>query len=298
MFPINGIVTIKFRRSFFLKGLFVSILSFFIIFGCERESPTGNGGNNDPIDFENSIRLTENISDIKPRWSPSGKEIVFERSGYVYLLDIESGSIFLMAQGRSPCWYFNGQYIGFIRDSELYRIYHTPGSFDEKLTLGAHASGIRGCDLGKGERFAYFHTADSTSTNTRLIIYQINSDTYHWIIEHVIGYGEVPRWSIEGTRVLFNSSQMGPCIVNINTEMITQLLPWETTGCPCWFNSTSVLYAKGGYLYKVDADGKNKTIIYGKEFHPGTIDYCPEVKKLTFSYRGIWVMDMSEMIDE
>jgi hypothetical protein len=175
---------------------------------------------------------------------------------------------------------------------------HQQGSYEQKLSTGAHASDARGCDYGINSRIAYILPSDSLHTHSRLVIYNVNSDTYQWIQEHPVGFAENPRWSAGGDRVLFNSVNMGACFIELINEQIKQLLPWEKTGNPCWLHSTSVLFPKNGNLYKIDTDGQNRVSVHSGDFYTSSMDYLSKDKKLAFSLTGIWVMDLSDVIED
>src|SRR4030042_4044622 len=78
--------------------------------GCEDDSGPGttDDQNRPP---ENAVSLTSNVEDILPRWSSVGDKIVFQRNGYIFVLDARSGLVSRIAEGRCPVFSFNAEYI-------------------------------------------------------------------------------------------------------------------------------------------------------------------------------------------
>ncbi len=60
------------------------------------------------FNLENSqmARLTEldNGHIVCPSWAPDGKKIVFSSNGFIYRVDLESGSMSVLAKGGCPTW--------------------------------------------------------------------------------------------------------------------------------------------------------------------------------------------------
>jgi len=262
----------------------------FLTCSCDKKTPTGNGSNGPH--FENSTQLTTNTLDTRPKWSPAGDKIAFERGGYVYTVEVASGAAAIMTEGRSPAWSFDGQFLIFIRDAELYSITDDAQKTVTKLTAAAYASYISGCDLNNYDRIAYFLPKDSTRVNSQLVVYNMSSNGYKYFSSFPIGFAESPQWSADNTRILLDSHDLGPCFIHVANETWHEIVPYGLSGKLCWLNTTTILYCIRGNLYQVDADGGNQILLYGGDFYPGSIHYSPQKEQLTFNYSGIWIMDL------
>jgi Tol biopolymer transport system component len=285
---------LQMRPSGVFRGLCFCLVILILAAGCSKKSPTGGGSSSGPVTFENAVQLTDNLNDVRPRWSPQGDRIAFERNGYIYLLDVDTGGLLIMTEGHSPCWSFTGVYLGFVRDSELYKMLAQPGGPVEKLSTSAGVSYVRGCDWGKGDRFVYIQPPDTGRSNSSIIMFQPASGNYTYFQQYAIGSASSPGWSYDGAKVLFNSQSMGPSVLTIENQLVEQVLAWEITGMPCWYNSTQILFTKEGNLYRINVDGTERTLLYKGDFYPKQIDYSPVRGKLAFTAGGIWVMDLED----
>lgn len=248
----------------------------------------------DPIDFPNAIRLTSEVEDILPVWSPTGEKIAFERRGNIYVLDVDANSLFYMTEGRAPSWSSDGQLIAFIREGELYTVRDMPERPVEKLSYGAQASYFSGIDWGVGGRIAYFQPGESESSDRLLKIYSVYSDTIQYVRHISLGYAELPDWSRNGFQLVFSSKQQGICMYHRDTETVQSFFYWGNPGKACFYetvDSTFVIFVEKGYIYRINPDGTDRKIIFGNNFSPRSMDYSYTKRRLTFSYNGIWMMD-------
>ena len=220
----NGIKNVERIRSVSISSISFIIL-IPIVLGlavCRKIQLTDDDDPIIPIDFENSSRLTENISDIMPRWSQFARQVAFERSGNVYIYDIHSGGLSFEAKGHTPFWSPDGDQLGFIRDGEIYVIHLTPERPVNKLTLGAYASSTSGCDWNISNQIVFFQEAGIESTGRKLAIYYIASDTFQWIISDDLGLAEIPRWSPVGRCIIFSSPVKGICLYDVITQELKE----------------------------------------------------------------------------
>jgi len=266
---------------------------------CDKKTPTENG--DDPPQFENGIQLTNNISDINPRWQAQGTMIAFERGGHIYTITIDTASgagkraastVTYLTEGRWPCWSYDGLMVYFVKDAELYLI-NIEARIPQKLTTAAQVSEVSGIDINRDERLAYFMPNDSSHENSRLVVYMVNWEYYRHYEEFTIGFAERPRWSFDKTTILFNSNLLGPSYITFDTEIWVQIMPSALPGKVCWQGNDKILFCTRGNLYSVDIDGQNQTALYDVgDFYPGSIDYCQNTFQVLFSYGGIWIMDI------
>ncbi|MFC1501984.1 hypothetical protein ACFL6A_01065 [bacterium] len=274
---------------------FIQIFFFllFLILACKSTDPISNDSP-DPVNFPGAVQLTTEIEDIFPDWSPTGEKIAFERRGNIYTLLVESGALFLMTEGHSPAWSLDGQYIAFVRDGEIYTVRDIPERPVQKVTLGAMASRVSGLDWGTAGRIAYFQPGDSLNSDRYLKIYSFYSNQIHHVQHESLGYAELPDWSRGGSQLVFSSRSEGICIYDVKTEIVRSLVYWGNPGKPCFYSSvdsTFVIFVENGYLYRINPDGTNRSILYGDDFYPGSMDYSFPTSRLTFSQNGIWIMD-------
>jgi dipeptidyl aminopeptidase/acylaminoacyl peptidase len=266
--------------------------------GCQKSNPLEQKKNENLALYPGTRRLTDNINDINPKWSPAGEKIAFERNENIYMIDVYSGAIFLMAtNGRSPCWSPDGNYIAFVRNGELFQVRdlvpNTQG-IPQKISNGAYASDICGIDWGSTNRIAYFQPGDSLHHDYRLISYDLSNQNYHLLAREQIGYGEKPEWSGDGEYVLFSTQKMGLCIYSWEDNYFYSIVFWGLPVAPCWYSQTDtsyVLFIERGVLYRINPDGTDRKVIIDKNFYAESITYNDQRRQLAFNNHGIWIMD-------
>ncbi len=277
------------------KIVYSCFIVFLLFLGCQKKNAVSNNGGQKSFQFENAIQLTTDVEDINPRWSPTGEHIVFERRNNIYILDASLGSILLITEGRSPTWSPTGSYIAFIKDGELYSVNAQSGGPElRKLTIGSNVSYASGIDWGGSNRIAYFQQGDSVNSDYMLTIYWPAYEYFQLVNSIKLGFSEMPRWSCDGDSILFSSRRQGICIYNVNQELLHSVLYWGNVGKTCWYtttDSTFILFIEDGILYMINPDGSDREIISGENFHPGSMDYCHNTRRLAFSNLGIWIMD-------
>jgi hypothetical protein len=277
---------------FHFRGILLVI--FFVLGWACKNSPPTSTDRDDPLSFPNAVRLTDEKDDILPAWSPTGEKIAFERRGNIYVLNVETSTFTLMTEGYSPSWSLDGQLIAFVRGGELYAVRDIPERPVEKISLGAIASRVSGLDWGSGGWLAYFQPGDSLEADRLLKVFNVHSRTTQYIQHMDLGYAELPDWSRDGSQLVFSSMKQGICLYNRNTEIVQSIVYWGSPGKACFFStvdSTFVLFVEMGYMYRINPDGTDRTLVYGGNFHPGSMDYSYTTGRLTFSYSGIWMMD-------
>jgi Tol biopolymer transport system component len=288
-----NITTIKKTAFLFLLGSLLAI-------SCKNKIPVKNG---DPVpyQFENAVQLTFDVDDINPRWSPTGRKIAFVRRNYIYILDVESMALSFLMEGHSPTWSPGGQSLAFIRDSEIYTTNIDPGSEPSKVTIGAQAFYYAGMDWGGNSGLAYFQLGDTLYADYTLTIYWMSYHSYQLVFQKQLGYCEIPRWSEDGTKILFRSTKQDISIYDMEEDLVYSVIYWSKAEKPCWYSisdSTYILYIEGGILHRMNLDGTNHVTISDESFHPGSMDYSHHTRQLTFNHMGIWTMDFPPPDDE
>ena len=106
---------------------------------------------------------------------------------------------------------------------------------------------------------------------------------------------------MDGDKILFHSSNMGICYIDLKDETLHQMASWGVFNAPCWYtgvDTTFILYTQTGQLHMVDLDGREDRIQLGDDFTPGSLSYNRTKRKLTFNYHGIWVMGFYPEIEK
>ena len=68
------------------------------------------------VDGTDEINATNSPGDEEmPSWSPDGNRIAFERGDLIYILDLSSGSVLPLTEGRDPTWSPDGRLLAFVK---------------------------------------------------------------------------------------------------------------------------------------------------------------------------------------
>ena len=273
---------------------FVFLVFILAFAACEFEPASGHNNGGEIQEFENAEQLTSDRSDIKPRWSPTGHKVVFERRGFIYYIEMISGGIFIMAEGTNPCWSPNGAYIAFLRDGDLYTLHDIPERPIRRLTIGANASRISGIDWGGQNNILYFTQADSSNPQQLLYCYHMSTGENEYINTPDVGTCIGPIWSPDAKKILFTSKSIGICWLDYETQTLYRVVEYGSIGKASWYwhlDDLYIIYSENGLIVQTNLQGSERETVYGNSFFPGSMHYNSGKRQITFDYSGIWVMD-------
>lgn len=217
------------------------------------------------------------------KWNPS------QQQGLVYSLDVAQGTVTQLTQSGSAQWFVwspNGQYLALIVDRSLYVLDMTTGQLTSELPLGYTTEGPEWSPDSKflafGDKGNVYVTAVSGGTPRRLA---------------QRGYN--PRWSPDGTKVLFQESHQATSAadksayylytVNADGSDLQRLTAginaeWSLNGEQIAFiGQDSTGNYNGGYV--MNSDGSQIRLV--KEDIDGLVRWLPDGQHLLLSHKNI-----------
>lgn len=281
---IYSAINVKRVKAILIPGL---LLLGTALCCCHKSAPCESETTPLTTTFENAIQLTTDRDDIWPAWSFKGHKIAFERRGYIYTVDVASGSVLFIAQGSTPTLCPQSDQVTFVWNTELYK---SPPL--KKLTIDARASDISGISWSSDESKIAFFRLSNDGFNRDLWVYQPSTNEFHRLAGS-IGWCEYPCWSPDNENIIFLSENEGICIINYKTRALTYLLRDVIFDALAWWSEKNrILYTAGGSLYSISPDGDDSKKLIEGNFYPKSISCERYGNKLAFSYAGIWVMDL------
>jgi Tol biopolymer transport system component len=238
------------------------------------------------IDGTNLTRLTTDAgSDVRPAWSPDGARIAFERSGAIWVMNVDgTGQVLYRNSGNSPDWSPDGARIAYIGTGGV-RV--TDGVNDSLVISDPNANEVRWS--ADGTRLTL-----TTQRDGNLEVYTANVDgTSQLNVTNAAGRDANPSWQSlrangaiafetdrDGNSEIYRMNPDGSTQTNISNNPANDgFASWSADGLKIAFYS-----GRDGNpeIYAMNGDGTSQTRITnnaGDDFHPS---WSPDRTKLVF----------------
>jgi Tol biopolymer transport system component len=287
-----------------MKGLAALALAL-LLAGCSSNDETAPTAPPGAPYFQ---RLTSSPeSEIGPRFSPDGTQLVYERSGSIRVLDVATGANRLVVpQGNHPSWTRDGAAIVFVRREVA------PAGLIHRLMRVALSTGALDT-LSADSVDAYEPAASPTaaaialrqlSRVSRLQTLRVVSDggtTLEVLTEAGPWVDTTPAWSRDGTSIAFvriaDSGAARLMLVPANGSRAPGALnaAGDVVADPAWMSAARLVYARAGTISWLEPGGGTPHVLVEGEGFELSPTLSPDGTRLVFTTdrtgnRELWML--------